>query len=111
MCFLQKHEQEVLAVVDKSRQAEQRRRPDEGVKKRSKRREEEEGVHEAMRASLSEGWSLLLRLLDRRQEVLRLAAHFYRRLLEVPPCVFLHDMLSVAISGQDIYQHFLELIK
>lgn len=86
VCFLQKHEQEVLAVVDKSRQAEQRRRADEGVKKRSKRREEE-GVHEAMRSSLSEGWSLLLRLLDRRQEVLRLASHFYQRLLEVPMCI------------------------
>lgn len=87
LCFLQKHKQEVLAVVDKSRQAEQRRRVDEGVKKR--RKQEEEGrVHEAMRASLSEGWSLLLRLLDRRREVLRLASHFYQRLLEVPTARF-----------------------
>lgn len=80
----QKHEREVLAVVEKSRQAKQRRRGDEGVmeQKRSKK-QEEEGVYKAMGASLSEGWLLLLRLLERRQEVLQLASDFYCRALEV----------------------------
>ncbi|XP_038575928.1 titin homolog isoform X2 [Micropterus salmoides] len=60
---LKKHEKEVLSVVDK-------------------RQEEEEQVYKAMGASLNEGWSLLLRLLERRQEVLTLAADFYHRALE-----------------------------
>ncbi|XP_041807067.1 coiled-coil domain-containing protein 141 [Chelmon rostratus] len=81
---LKKHEREVLTVVERSRQAEQRKRRDEGTmeQRRSKKQEEEEDVHEAMAASLNEGWSLLLRLLERRQEVLMLAADFYRRALE-----------------------------
>ncbi len=72
----------MLSVVDKS---QQRRRRDEGmmVQKRNKKQEEEEQVHKAMVASLNEGWSLLLRLLERRQEVLTLAADFYGRALEV----------------------------
>lgn len=45
--------------------------------------EEEEGVRKAMRWSLSEGWALLLHLLDKRREVLRLAADFYCSLVEV----------------------------
>lgn len=83
--IFQKHEREVLTVVERSRQAEQRKRRDEGTmeQRRSKKQEEEEDVHEAMAASLNEGWSLLLRLLERRQEVLMLAADFYRRALEV----------------------------
>lgn len=85
LCSFQKHEREVLAVVEKSRQAEQRRRGDEGTmeRKRKKKLEEEEGVHKAMMASLNEGWSLLLRLLEKRQEVLTLASDFYCRALEV----------------------------
>lgn len=43
----------------------------------------QEEVYKAMGASLNEGWSLLLRLLERRQEVLTLAADFYHRALEV----------------------------
>lgn len=70
----QEHQPEVLAAVDA---------------KRSRRRgggEEEEGVWRAMRWSLSEGWSLLLHLLDRRREALRLAADFYHWLAEVRRC-------------------------
>ncbi|XP_069388735.1 coiled-coil domain-containing protein 141 isoform X3 [Paralichthys olivaceus] len=60
---LQKHESEALSSV--------------------KRREEEETeLKEAMGASLSEGWSLLLHLLHRRQEVLMMASDFYHRALE-----------------------------
>lgn len=67
--FLQKHQQEILAVVDQ--------------KKRSSEDEDDEGVQQAMRWSLNEGWSLLLNLLDKRMAVLRLAADFYRSLVEV----------------------------
>ncbi|XP_044072101.1 coiled-coil domain-containing protein 141 isoform X2 [Siniperca chuatsi] len=76
---LKKHESEVLSVVDK-----RRRRRDEGMmeQKRNNKQEEEEEVYKAMVASLKEGWWLLLRLLERRQEVLTLAADFYRRALE-----------------------------
>jgi len=76
-------------VVEKRQQTEpmvkRRRWRDEGAMahKRTKKQEEEQEVHEAMVASLTEGWSLLLRLLHRRQEVLRLAADFYRRAAEV----------------------------
>uniref|UniRef100_A0A8P4KA54 Coiled-coil domain containing 141 n=1 Tax=Dicentrarchus labrax TaxID=13489 RepID=A0A8P4KA54_DICLA len=82
---LKKHEKEVLSVVEKSRQIELRRRRDEGMmmeQKRNKKQEEEEEVYKAMAASLKEGWVLLLRLLERRQEVLMLASDFYRRALE-----------------------------
>nr|XP_046259696.1 uncharacterized protein ccdc141 [Scatophagus argus] len=81
---LKKHEREVLALVEKSRQAEQRKRKDEGMMERKsyKKQEEEEGVHKAMVASLNEGWSLLLLLLEKRQEVLTLASDFYCRALE-----------------------------
>ncbi|XP_035532529.1 uncharacterized protein ccdc141 [Morone saxatilis] len=82
---LKKHEKEVLSVVEKSRQTELRRRRDEGMmveQKRNKKQEEEEEVYKAMAASLKEGWLLLLRLLEKRQEVLMLASDFYRRALE-----------------------------
>lgn len=68
--FLQKHQQEVLAIVEQKRRS-------------SSNEEEEEGVRQAMRRSLSEGWSLLLHLLHKRKEVLLLAADFYRSLVEV----------------------------
>ncbi|XP_058509205.1 golgin subfamily B member 1-like [Solea solea] len=71
---LEKHEREVLAVVENGRQTEQRRRKEE--------QQQETEVHKAMEASVSEGWSLLLRLLHRRQEVLLLASDFYCRALE-----------------------------
>lgn len=86
--LFQKHESEVLSVVERRRwpeQAEARRRRDDGMseKKRWKKQEEEEGLHRAMVDSLNEGWSLLLRLMEKRQEVLTLASHFYRRAQEV----------------------------
>ena len=65
--LLQKHEKEVLAVVEK----------------RSRKEEEEQEVHKAMVASLNEGWLLLLHLLERRQEVLMLVSDFYCRAQEV----------------------------
>ncbi|XP_028289629.1 uncharacterized protein ccdc141 isoform X2 [Parambassis ranga] len=66
---LKKHEFEVLSVVEKKRV-----RTDGG--------KEEEEVSKAMKASLTEGWLLLLHLLNRRQEVLMLAAQFHRQALE-----------------------------
>lgn len=44
---------------------------------------EEEGLYDAMAASVEEGWSLLLRLLRMRQEVLMMASEFYGRASEV----------------------------
>ncbi|XP_023253042.1 coiled-coil domain-containing protein 141 [Seriola lalandi dorsalis] len=82
---LKRHESEVLAVVENGRQTEQRRKRREErmtEQKWKKKKEEEEEVYKAMGVSLSEGWSLLLRLLQRRQEVLMLASDFYRRALE-----------------------------
>lgn len=72
-------------MVEKSRQTKQRRgRRDEGmVEQQRSKKQEEEGVYKAMGASLNEGWLLLLRLLERRQEVLTLASDFYCRTLEV----------------------------
>uniref|UniRef100_UPI0037E93A2C uncharacterized protein ccdc141 n=1 Tax=Semicossyphus pulcher TaxID=241346 RepID=UPI0037E93A2C len=68
---LKKHEKEVLSVVETSERRKQRRS-----------RKQEEELHKAMTASLKEGWSLLLRLMERRQEVLLLASDFYSRALE-----------------------------
>ncbi|XP_070832697.1 centromere-associated protein E-like [Chaetodon trifascialis] len=98
---LKKHEREVLAVVEKSRQAEQRRRRDEGTaeKRRNKKQKEEEEVHKSMEASLNEGWSLLLHLLQRRQEVLMLAAEFYRRALEFAVCIDRAEELQIRPDG------------
>ncbi|XP_068457611.1 coiled-coil domain-containing protein 141 isoform X2 [Clinocottus analis] len=78
---LKKHEREVLSVVERKRQTEQmRRKSDEGVVEHKRTKpEEEEDVHEAMVASLTEGWTLLLRLLQSRLQVLRLAADFHQR--------------------------------
>ncbi|XP_061580073.1 coiled-coil domain-containing protein 141 [Cololabis saira] len=57
---LEKHEPEVLGAV-----------------KEKRGQEEEEDLSDAMEASLSEGWSLLLHLLRRRLEVLTLTSDFY----------------------------------
>lgn len=46
--------------------------------------EEEEGLYKAMTVSVEEGWSLLLHLLHRKQEVLLMASEFYCRASEVP---------------------------
>lgn len=63
-------------------------------KRRSSEEEDgEEGVRQAMRWSLSEGWSLLLHLLDKRKEVLRLAADFYHSLVEV------RRLVNISICG------------
>lgn len=72
----------MLAAVSQ-KMDQRRKRRDEGMMERNKKNEEEEGVHKAMVESLSEGWSLLLHLLEKRQEVLILASDFYRRVLEV----------------------------
>ncbi|KAM4731730.1 uncharacterized protein ccdc141 isoform 2-T4 [Anableps anableps] len=74
---LKKHEAEVLAAVEKKQQEKLRMRRDG----RRKQKEEEE-LTEAMKASLREGWSLLVRLLERRLEVLKLASDFFCRVME-----------------------------
>lgn len=71
--LLQKHQQEVLAMVDQKRKSRWRSSEEENKKE----------VLQAMRWSLSEGWSLLLHLLGKRREVLQLAADFYHWLVEV----------------------------
>ncbi|XP_054642427.1 uncharacterized protein ccdc141 isoform X2 [Dunckerocampus dactyliophorus] len=48
------------------------------IRRKRKRQEEDQRVYKAMEACLNEGWRHLLRLLERRQEVLRLAANFYQ---------------------------------
>ncbi|XP_026151662.1 coiled-coil domain-containing protein 141 isoform X2 [Mastacembelus armatus] len=78
---LKKHEGEVLAVVENKRQTELRRRRIMEQKKNNENHEDEK-LYKAMAASLREGWSLLLRLLERRQEVLTLASDFYHQVLE-----------------------------
>ncbi|XP_068185914.1 coiled-coil domain-containing protein 141-like [Antennarius striatus] len=75
MDTLKKHEHDVLAVVEES---QRRKRRDWMLTQR----DGEEGVYKAMGSSLSEGWSLLLHLLNKRQEVLKLASEFYCRVLE-----------------------------
>lgn len=72
----QKHQAEVLAVAS----GPSARRRAGGMKV-----EEEEGLYAAMTASVAEGWSLLLRLLHMRQEVLMMASEFHSRASEVPP--------------------------
>nr|XP_057938659.1 uncharacterized protein ccdc141 isoform X2 [Doryrhamphus excisus] len=47
------------------------------IRRKKKRQEEDQEVYEAMETCLNEGWCHLLHLLERRQEVLRLAASFY----------------------------------
>ncbi|XP_032424244.1 trichohyalin isoform X1 [Xiphophorus hellerii] len=74
---LQKHEPEVLVVIEKKHQEKLRMRRD-GRRKQ----EEEEELTEAMKASLREGWSLLLQLLERRLDVLKQASDFFCRVME-----------------------------
>ncbi|XP_015247165.1 PREDICTED: pinin-like [Cyprinodon variegatus] len=74
---LQKHEPEVLAVVEKKQKERLRMRRDAGRKQK-----QDEELKEAMKASLSEGWSLLLRLLERRLEVLQMASDVFGRVTE-----------------------------
>ncbi|RVE57819.1 hypothetical protein OJAV_G00203180 [Oryzias javanicus] len=79
---LKKHENEVLTVVEKK--AEESKRRNQGVTEQRKNRkwEQEEGLKLAMKTSLTEGWSLLLHLLERRLEVLKLASDFYHQATE-----------------------------
>ncbi|XP_043987577.1 trichohyalin isoform X2 [Gambusia affinis] len=74
---LQKHEPEVLVVIEKKHQEKLRMRRD-GRRKQEK----EEELTEAMKASLREGWSLLLQLLERRLDVLKQASDFFCRVME-----------------------------
>ncbi|XP_074551406.1 uncharacterized protein ccdc141 [Halichoeres trimaculatus] len=90
---LKKHEQEVLSVVGKTERRKQKRS--------RKQEEEEEEVHKAMTASLKEGWSLLLCLLERREEVLKLAAEFYSRAKEFEASInSVEEMLITADSNR-----------
>lgn len=74
-----------MSRVENGQKTKQRR--DEGMmEQRRKKQKDEEEVYKAMGSSLREGWSLLLHLLNRRQEVLMLAADFYRRTQEVGRC-------------------------
>ncbi|CAJ1078531.1 uncharacterized protein ccdc141 [Xyrichtys novacula] len=86
---LKKHEQEVLSAVETSERRKQRRRKQE-------RGEEEEELQNAMTASLKEGWLLLLHLLERRQEVLMMAAEFYRRVMEFSSSIDRAEDLQVS---------------
>lgn len=74
---LKKHEREVLSSVNKKWIEVQRKMENEWMFEQKRNQEEEEGVYRAMEASLSEGWTLLLRLLNKRLHVLALAADFY----------------------------------
>ncbi|XP_032364328.1 uncharacterized protein ccdc141 [Etheostoma spectabile] len=102
---LQKHEAEVVSVVEKKG----RKRRHAGMKE-----EEEEEVSRAMVASLTEGWRLLLRLLHRRQEVLTLAAEFYRRAMEFAVSIDRledqSDRLSYDILRKDVLGKSLQVL-
>ncbi|XP_029981342.1 coiled-coil domain-containing protein 141-like [Sphaeramia orbicularis] len=67
---LKKHEKEVLSAVEKKR------------KKMRREEEEDEEVMKAMEASVAEGWTLLMFLLQRRYRVLVLVSEFYCRVQE-----------------------------
>lgn len=59
----------------------------------------EEGLYEALAASLTEAWSLLLHLLHRRQEVLTMASDFYCRASEVSDLPNISNLPSEAGSA------------
>lgn len=80
---LQKHENEVLAVVEKKADESKRRSRGVTEQRTSRKWEEKERLKFAMKMSITEGWSLLLHLLERRLEVLNLASNFYRQATEV----------------------------
>ncbi|XP_075994665.1 LOW QUALITY PROTEIN: uncharacterized protein ccdc141 [Genypterus blacodes] len=84
---LKKHETEFPSLLEKHGKTEDSRM-DRGTAQVEEEEEvQEEEVYEAMAASLSEGWTLLIHLLERRQEVLTLAAEFYRRTTEFSVCM------------------------
>ncbi|XP_034430182.1 involucrin-like [Hippoglossus hippoglossus] len=103
---LQKHESEALSLVKSSRQTQQRREEEETELKKEeeetelKKEEEETELKEAMGASLSEGWSLLLHLLHRRQEVLMMASDFYHRALEFD--VSINKLENLQVRPDDV---------
>ncbi|CAB1424079.1 unnamed protein product [Pleuronectes platessa] len=107
---LQKHEREALSLVRSSRQTQQRREEEELELTKEEeeleltkeeeeleltKEEEELELKEAMGASLSEGWSLLLHLLHRRQEVLMMASDFHLRALELDVSISKLENLQV----------------
>ncbi|XP_061917951.1 coiled-coil domain-containing protein 141-like [Entelurus aequoreus] len=65
MKTMKKHQQEVVEAAGE-------------IGRKRRRQEEDQEVYEAMGACLNEGWYNLLRVLERRQEVLTLAASFYQ---------------------------------
>lgn len=79
---LKKHEGEVLSSVDKKRAEQRRQQKDDWLCEQKSPQEDQEGVYRAMESSLREGWTLLLRLLDRRLHTLRLTADFYNTVEE-----------------------------
>ncbi|XP_062258140.1 trichohyalin isoform X2 [Platichthys flesus] len=98
---LQKHKREALSLVRSSRQTQQRREEEELELTKEEeeleltKEEEEMELKEAMEASLSEGWSLLLHLLHRRQEVLMMALDFHQRALELDVSISKLENLQV----------------
>lgn len=83
LTLFQNHGSEVLSAVEKKGHEEQRKRKQEG-----------EELKEAMKVSLSEGWSLLLRLMKRRLQVLMLAADFHRLADDVSLTLSKHSSVS-----------------
>nr|XP_061827861.1 coiled-coil domain-containing protein 141-like [Nerophis lumbriciformis] len=65
MKTMKKHQQEVVEAAGE-------------IGRKRRRQKEDQEVYEAMGACLNEGWYNLLRVLERRQEVLTLAASFYQ---------------------------------
>ncbi|XP_029968040.1 coiled-coil domain-containing protein 141-like [Salarias fasciatus] len=94
---LRNREADALAEVQRKQRTELSRREQHW---RSQEDEEEERVFQAMVASLKEGWSVLLRLLQRRLRVLLLAADFYQRALEFAVSISRVDSLQTS-SNQD----------
>ncbi|XP_036065446.1 uncharacterized protein ccdc141 isoform X2 [Oryzias melastigma] len=97
---LKKHENDVVSVVEKK--AEESTRRNQGVTEQRKIRkwEQEEGLKLAMKSSLTEGWSLLLHLLERRLEVLKLASDFYRQATEFAASIDRFEGLQMK-AGED----------
>ncbi|KAM6946040.1 coiled-coil domain-containing protein 141 [Aplochiton taeniatus] len=77
---LKKHERGVFALLEQADRTAEEKSLDEGMTE--ERRREEGEVYEAMAASLSEAWSALISLLEKRQLLLDLASRFYDAALE-----------------------------
>uniref|UniRef100_A0A3B3HTD9 Coiled-coil domain-containing protein 141 n=1 Tax=Oryzias latipes TaxID=8090 RepID=A0A3B3HTD9_ORYLA len=92
---LKKHENEVLAVVEKKADESKRRSRGVTEQRTSRKWEEKERLKFAMKMSITEGWSLLLHLLERRLEVLNLASDFYRQATEFAASIDRFEGLQV----------------